>query len=149
MSKASEWMDQYDWAYSKVEKLDLDLEEEGSEKKDKRKKAAKKRQAKYQSKEDRDAIIEILGGKKAATHTLRKWGQGLLWFIDIVSLVTIVSDAQSSEIRKIYDRLKVMATDMAEYKCTYMFDADTFEEYADSIRSETLRSDTFRGYEDE
>lgn len=147
MSKASEWMDQYDWAYSKVEKLDL--EEEGSEKKDKRKKAAKKRQAKYQSKEDRDAIIEILGGKKAAAHTLRKWGQGLLWFIDIVSLVTIVSDAQSSEIRKIYDRLKVMATDMAEYKCTYMFDADTFEEYADSIRSETLRSDTFRGYEDE
>lgn len=147
MSKASEWMDQYDWAYSKVKKFDL--EEEEGEKKDKRKKAAKKRQAKYQSKEDRDAIIEILGGKKAASHTLRKWGQGLLWFIDIVSLVTIVSDAQSSEVRKIYDRLKVMATDMAEYKCTYMFDADTFEEYADSIRSETLRSDTFRGYEDE
>lgn len=140
-------MDQYDWAYSKVKKFDL--EEEEGEKKDKRKKAAKKRQAKYQSKEDRDAIIEILGGKKAASHTLRKWGQGLLWFIDIVSLVTIVSDAQSSEVRKIYDRLKVMATDMAEYKCTYMFDADTFEEYADSIRSETLRSDTFRGYEDE
>ena len=147
MSKASEWMNQYDWAYSKVKKFDL--EEEEGEKKDKRKKAAKKRQAKYQSKEDRDAIIEILGGKKAASHTLRKWGQGLLWFIDIVSLVTIVSDAQSSEVRKIYDRLKVMATDMAEYKCTYMFDADTFEEYADSIRSETLRSDTFRGYEDE
>lgn len=147
MSKASEWMDQYDWAYSKVKKFDL--EEEEGEKKDKRKKAAKKRQAKYQSKEDRDAIIEILGGKKAASHTLRKWGQGLLWFIDIVSLVTIVSDAQSSEVRKIYDRLKVMATDMAEYNCTYMFDADTFEEYADSIRSETLRSDTFRGYEDE
>lgn len=147
MSKASEWMDQYDWAYSKVKKFDL--EEEEGENKDKRKKAAKKRQAKYQSKEDRDAIIEILGGKKAASHTLRKWGQGLLWFIDIVSLVTIVSDAQSSEVRKIYDRLKVMATDMAEYKCTYMFDADTFEEYADSIRSETLRSDTFRGYEDE
>ena len=140
-------MNQYDWAYSKVKKFDL--EEEEGEKKDKRKKAAKKRQAKYQSKEDRDAIIEILGGKKAASHTLRKWGQGLLWFIDIVSLVTIVSDAQSSEVRKIYDRLKVMATDMAEYKCTYMFDADTFEEYADSIRSETLRSDTFRGYEDE
>ena len=140
-------MDQYDWAYSKVKKFDL--EEEEGENKDKRKKAAKKRQAKYQSKEDRDAIIEILGGKKAASHTLRKWGQGLLWFIDIVSLVTIVSDAQSSEVRKIYDRLKVMATDMAEYKCTYMFDADTFEEYADSIRSETLRSDTFRGYEDE
>lgn len=140
-------MDQYDWAYSKVKKFDL--EEEEGEKKDKRKKAAKKRQAKYQSKEDRDAIIEILGGKKAASHTLRKWGQGLLWFIDIVSLVTIVSDTQSSEVRKIYDRLKVMATDMAEYKCTYMFDADTFEEYADSIRSETLRSDTFRGYEDE
>ena len=147
MSKASEWMDQYDWAYSKVKKFDL--EEEEGDNKDKRKKAAKKRQAKYQSKEDRDAIIEILGGKKAASHTLRKWGQGLLWFIDIVSLVTIVSDAQSSEVRKIYDRLKVMATDMAEYKCTYMFDADTFEEYADSIRSETLRSDTFRGYEDE
>lgn len=147
MSKASEWMDQYDWAYSKVKKFDL--EEEEGDKKDKRKKAAKKRQTKYQNKEDRDTIIEILGGKKAASHTLRKWGQGLLWFIDIVSLVTIVSDAQSSEVRKIYDRLKVMATDMAEYKCTYMFDADTFEEYADSIRSETLRSDTFRGYEDE
>ena len=106
---------------------DEDADKKEREKKEK--KEAKLRQEKYQDPDDRERILDALGGKKEAFATLESWGRGIRNFIQETRMICIFEEFTPVEYRGIFRSLRRYANDMGKYHCTYMLDADEVEQY--------------------